>query len=237
MDRRRILLIGFVACFLALTTVLANSTAPSASLTVGDFAVLVASKMNPGDTQGPLTPATAADLLRKHGMNVSADLTSPLTEKEAASLFGQLGIALQTEHPEALLSPERAASLVGIFGGNLASTGARTDATLASKTASTTGAPTLETTPYDCQSLPKPPAPAWDRVGMQPLHGLLQDLARLVRQDLRTSLPEEEPGRLPRRADTVSSGHPLGLAEKRTSEDPGCAFCLSGQPTGVTIFG
>ena len=160
MDRRHILLIGFVACLLALTTVLASSTAPSASISVGDFAVLVASKMNPGDTQGPLTPAAAADVLRKHGMKVSSDLTSPLTEKEAASLFGQLGIALQTEHPEALLNPERAASLVGIFGGNLAATGARTDATLASKTASTTpGAPTLETIPLDCQSLPRPPSP------------------------------------------------------------------------------
>ena len=160
MVRRNVLFIGFVACLLALTAVLASSTVPSASISVGDFAVLVASKMNPGDTQGPLTPAAAADVLRKHGMKVSSDLTSPLTEKEAASLFGQLGIALQTEHPEALLNPERAASLVGIFGGNLAATGARTDATLASKTASTTpGAPTLETIPLDCQSLPRPPSP------------------------------------------------------------------------------
>ena len=157
MERRCVLFVGFVVCLLALTTLQASSTAPTGTISVGDFAVLVASKMtvSPGDTQGPLTPAVAADILRKHGLKVNSDLTSPLSEKQAAELFGQIGIALQTEHPEALLSPERAASLVGIFGGNLASTGARIDTSLATKTsASAPAAPTVEDlTPFDCQKL------------------------------------------------------------------------------------
>jgi len=157
MERRRVLFVGFVVCFLALATLQASSTAPTGTISVGDFAVLVASKMtvNPGDVQGPLTPAVAVDILRKHGLKVDSDLASPLSEKQASDLFGQLGIALQTERPEALLTPERAASLVGIFGGNLASKGTAIDASPASKTsASTTAAPTVEElTPYDCQTL------------------------------------------------------------------------------------
>jgi len=157
MGRRCILFVGFVVCVLALTTLQASSTAPTGTISVGDFAVLVASKMNvnPGDAQEPLTPAAAADVLRKHGLKVDSDLTSPLSEKQASDLFGQLGIALQTASPEAFLTPERAASLIGIFGDNLASTGTRINESLTTKTsASTLGTPTTEDiTPQYCQTL------------------------------------------------------------------------------------
>ena len=157
---RRSMYIGFGVCLLALTTALAGSTAPSGSLTVGDFAVLLASKVSTEDVQGPLTPAIAADVLRKHGLKLNSDLNATVTEKDATDLFGQLGIKLQTERPENLLSPERAASLVGIFGSNLAAAGTRTGQIATMKTAgSTPVAPSLETTPYDCQQLPKPPSP------------------------------------------------------------------------------
>ena len=157
---RRSMYIGLGVCLLALTTALAGSTNTSGSLTVGDFAVLLASKVSTEDVQGPLTPAIAADVLRKHGLNLNSDLSSTVTEKEAAEFFGQLGITLQTERPESLLTPERAASLVGIFGSNLAAAGTRTGQTATLKTSgSTPVAPTLDTTPYDCQKLPKPPSP------------------------------------------------------------------------------
>ena len=158
MERRRVLSVGFLACLLTLSTLLAGTPAPSGTISVGDFAVLVAAKLD--SSRGTLSPALAVDVLRKHGLKVTSDLTSPLTEKEAAGMFGQLGIVLQTDHPENLLNRERAANLVGIFGGNLASAGDRIDATLNSKSAAGGAAPPIiETTPLDCQSLPRPPAP------------------------------------------------------------------------------
>ena len=70
-------------------------------------------------------------------------------------LFRQFGISLQTQAPDDLLDPERAASLIGIFGANLASLGARNDAIPAFQTsASTPGMPTTEDlTPEYCQTL------------------------------------------------------------------------------------
>ena len=157
-QRRKVLFVGLLVGLFALTTVLAGSTAPSGNITVGDFAVLVASRMNPDNSQGALTPVTAADLLRKHGVKVAADLNSPLTQKDAADLFSQLGISLQTDHPSDLLNAQRAANIVGIFGDNLASKGDRVEATFASK-GTGSGSPSPETTPFECQSLPRPPAP------------------------------------------------------------------------------
>lgn len=159
MERRRVLFIGFLVCTLALTTLLAGSPAPSGSISVGDFAVLVASKMNSDDTQA-MTPAKAADYLSKHGVKLSSNLTSSLTEKDAADLFGQIGISLQTEHPEGLLTSERAAAIVGIFGSNLSSAADRIETTPVSKiSGSTLNGATVETTPADCQALPRPPSP------------------------------------------------------------------------------
>ncbi len=159
MERRRVVFIGFLVCILALTTLLAGSPAPSGSISVGDFAVLVASKMNPDDNQA-MTPAAAADYLRKHGLKISSDLASSLTEKDAADLFAQMGIALQAERPDAVLTSERANALVGIFGSNLSSAAGKTETSLASKsTPGTLASATVETTPADCQALPRPPAP------------------------------------------------------------------------------
>ena len=70
-------------------------------------------------------------------------------------LFRQFGISLQAQAPDSLLEHERAASLIGIFGTNLASTNVRIDTSLAITTsADTPAAPTVEDlTPYDCQQL------------------------------------------------------------------------------------
>jgi hypothetical protein len=159
MERRRVLLVGFLACLLTLSTILAGAPAPASGISVGDFAVLVAAKLDAENSQAALSADSAAEILKKHGVKVTGDLSSPLTEKEAAGLFGQLGIVLQTDHPENLLSRERAASLVGIFGSNLASTGDRTSTFAARAEATGASTPSLELTPLDCQSLPRPPAP------------------------------------------------------------------------------
>jgi hypothetical protein len=160
MGRRKVVFVGFLVGLFALTTLLAGSNAPSSKITVGDFAVLVASRMNVDNSQEAVTPAVASDILKKHGVKINANLSNPLTEKDAADLFGQLGISLQTDHPGDLLSAQRAANIVGIFGENLASKGSQTDSTLASRSGATSmSGVSVETTIYDCQALPKPPAP------------------------------------------------------------------------------
>jgi hypothetical protein len=120
MERRRVLLVGLLVGLFSLTTILAGPTAPSGNMTVGDFAVLVASRMVVERGQ-EMTPAVANEVLKKRGLKINADLNGPLTEKDAAELFGQLGIALQTDHPTDLLDSQRAANIVGIFGDSLAS--------------------------------------------------------------------------------------------------------------------
>ena len=162
MERRRVLSVGFLACLLTLSTLLAGTPAPSGTISVGDFAVLVAAKLDADSSRGTLSPALAVDVLRKHGLKVTSDLTSPLTEKETAQIFGQLGIVLQTEHPDSLLSWDRVSSLVGIFGSNMASFGDRQAASSFASKSSTgsAGTPTLDTTLQDCQSLPRPTDPA-----------------------------------------------------------------------------
>ena len=161
MQWRRVIFVGFLAGLLTLTTLLAGTPEQNGSITVGDFAALVATKVAAEDYQGTPSPAVAAEILKKYGVKLNPDLNSPLNEKEAAGIFAQLGIVLQTDHPENLLMRDRATDLVGIFGESLASAGSRIETTLNVK--SSGGAittPTLEvTTPFDCQSLPRPPAP------------------------------------------------------------------------------
>jgi hypothetical protein len=158
MRLRRVILVGFLAGLLTLTMVLAGTPAPTGSITVGDFASLVAAKV--AEYEGTPSPAVAADILKKHGVKLNSDLTSPLTEKEASEIFGQLGIALQTGHPEDILTRERADNLIGIFGSSLTAAGDKFDSTLNLKSSGgAAAAPTIETTPFECQSLPRPPAP------------------------------------------------------------------------------
>ena len=158
MHLRRVIFVGFLAGLLTLTTLLAGTPAPTNSITVGDFASLVAAKV--AEFEGTPSPAVAADILKKRGVKLNADLTSPLTEKEASEIFGQLGIVLQTDHPLDVMTRERADNLVGIFGNSLTAAGDKFDATLNLKSSGgAVSAPTVETTPFDCQSLPRPPAP------------------------------------------------------------------------------
>jgi hypothetical protein len=151
-----------LALFLGATLVLAAAQMPTAkSLTVGEFTMLAAGRTHQDDTsQAPPTPEAAVASLQRGGIRIRPNLSSPLTEGDAVEIFGQFGIVLQTEHHESLLAPERAASLLGIFGGTLASAEVRFGVSSASRaTSSALGVQTVETTPYDCQTLPRPPSP------------------------------------------------------------------------------
>src|SRR5213594_2843128 len=108
---------------LGMALLLAASPPPdSKSLTVGDFAVLVASRLGPGEqpSKSPLTPQAAAAQLQKAGIKLRQDLASPVTEGDAVGVFGQLGISLEAQDPGRPLIRERANSLIGIFGPSLA---------------------------------------------------------------------------------------------------------------------
>jgi hypothetical protein len=155
-----------IACLLTVSVVAAGSASSGKSLTVGDFAVMVASRINPGEaTSQELTPAEAASLLEKSGVKVKADLASPLTEAQAADIFSQLGITLQAAGADDLLDSARAASLVDVFGTTIAANGNKQAGAFGVKakgpgtTATGAGTITLDLTPADCQALPRPPAP------------------------------------------------------------------------------
>ena len=144
---------------LLLGTALVLSAAPTPvanNLTVGEFAMLVAARTHQADASvAPSTPEAAVASLQRLGIRIRPDLSSPLTEGDALELFRQFGISLQAQAPDNLLDLDRAASLIGIFGANLASAGNRNDAIPAFQTStSTPGMPTTEDlTPEYCQTL------------------------------------------------------------------------------------
>src|SRR5690348_10274412 len=80
MIRSRALLFGLLACLLTATLLVAGSTPAPSSLTVGDFAVMMASKISPDGATQAITPVQAAEILKKSGVKVETDLASPLTE-------------------------------------------------------------------------------------------------------------------------------------------------------------
>ena len=153
---RRYLALGTVACLvLSAGILLAGTNSSSNTMTVGDFAVMIAARVNPEAAKG-ITPSSAVDLLGKSGIKVKASLSSPLTEADAIEIFSQFGITLQSVRPGETLDRSKASALVGTFGDTLA---ARSEAnnriTMPGKTTTPPAGITLDTTIQDCQALPK----------------------------------------------------------------------------------
>lgn len=154
MTRGKLLALALLACLVISTGILIAGTTTS-SISVGDFAVMIASRVNPEAAAKGLTPASASELLKKSGIKVKSELDSALTESEAADIFSQFGITLQSLRPMDTLDRTKASALVGTFGDTLA---ARTQTTtrVNAPGKSTTGTTiTLDTTIQDCQALPK----------------------------------------------------------------------------------
>jgi hypothetical protein len=131
-------------------------------LTVGEFAVLVASNLAPNEAQKtPFTPELAATRLQNAGLKVRAELASPATESDAVDIFRQLGISIETRDPAAPLERDRALSLIGVFKDSLISRPATTgSATPSTGNRATTVSPNPDTAALlesiaDCQALPK----------------------------------------------------------------------------------
>jgi len=157
MMRSKYFALGTLACLVVSAGILFAGTSSSTSISVGDFAVMIASRVNPEAAAKGLTPSSAVDLLGKSGVKVKSNLSSPLTEGDASEIFSQFGITLQSMRPGSSLDRSKASALVGTFGDTLA---AKSDASSRltspgknSGPAATTVA--IETTIQDCQALPK----------------------------------------------------------------------------------
>ncbi len=165
MTRSRVLFTCLVACLITATLGVGAPTTAPGNFTVGDFAALIASRMSSDRVARPVAAESAAEILKKAGVQIKSSLSSPLTEADAADLFRQFGITIQVQNPGAFLSRDRAEALVGVFGSTLtAAAGKGGTASLDSRvsTQSPGGATaTIETatTVLDCQSLPRPPSP------------------------------------------------------------------------------
>ena len=149
--------LGLTAAFL-----LAASPAPATgSLTVGEFAEMVAARMQSSDSgQAPASPQAALEKLAKAGVKITADPGEVLSAGDAVGIFQQFGITIQAEHPEATMSRDRAQALVNTFGDTFA---ARAEGASASSPnlvirggngSQISGVPGLEAI-EDCQSMPK----------------------------------------------------------------------------------
>jgi len=154
MTRGKLLALAVLACLVISTGILVAGTTTN-SISVGDFAVMIASRVNPEAAAKGLTPASASDLLKKSGIKVKSSLDSALTEAEASDIFSQFGITLQSLRPLDTLDKTKASALVSTFGDTLA---ARTESNVkvGGPVKSTPGITiTPETTMADCQQLPK----------------------------------------------------------------------------------
>jgi hypothetical protein len=161
MSRSKRAVFASLACAVLATVLLAATSAPApGSLTVGEFAEMVAAKLQPTpNSQAPMTRDAALQKLSKAGIKLTSEPTDVLSAGEAASIFQQFGITIQAQHPQEALSRDRATVLVNTFSDTFS---VRTDAssTAAGATIRTgNGAqgspmPSLEAL-EDCQSMPK----------------------------------------------------------------------------------
>jgi len=158
MLRSRVLLLSLAAGLFMGAMPLSDPAKAPDGISVGDFAVMVASKLGPAEAREPLTPAQAAEILARHGFNGAAKFSSPLTEKDAVEFFTPFGITLRSRRPQEALGLERAAALLRVFGStlsakaSLAAHGARIQNQLGASLALD------DLTVLDCQSL-VPPSP------------------------------------------------------------------------------
>jgi hypothetical protein len=150
------------ALALGLLLIAAAPAPQGRGLTVGEFAVLVASNLAPNEAQKtPFTPELAAARLQNVGLKVRPELTAPATESDAVDIFRQLGISIETRNPAAALERERALSLIGVFKDSLISRPATSgSATPATGTGATTVSPNPDSAALlesitECQALPK----------------------------------------------------------------------------------
>jgi hypothetical protein len=149
---RRVLLFGVLAGWF--TGVVPAIAKTPDEISVGDFALMVASRLGSAEGTGPLAAARAGEILGKIGANSAPRASSPLTEQDAVEFFRPFGITLQSRHPGEILGRSRASALLGIFGSTLSAQGGQADH-LSRMVKQIAAGPVGfdDLTPLDCQSL------------------------------------------------------------------------------------
>ena len=83
---------------------------PTQPITVGDFAVLVSQAIGAPTT----SPKTAISNLQTRGLNMPLDLQATLTERQAVSMFHDLGVInVRTSNPNDQVTPDKAEAIIG----------------------------------------------------------------------------------------------------------------------------
>jgi hypothetical protein len=135
-------------------------TAPGA-LTVGEFALLVANRVQQPEThQGELTEDAALLLLQKAGIKTPPSHSSSVTEGDAVQVFRQFGINLETRNPGGTLGRDKAAALVNAFGSSLTAEFKSRSWTLSSgmpgvESSRPADAPPVAESVFECQQMPR----------------------------------------------------------------------------------
>ncbi|HKY31818.1 MAG TPA: hypothetical protein VJV23_04720 [Candidatus Polarisedimenticolia bacterium] len=87
----------------------------SVVVTLGDFAVRVASELElPGPADG-FVPESAAWALLQKGIRLRSDLSSPLTEADTVAILNALGFSVRTSTPNRVVTRDRAEALLSVF--------------------------------------------------------------------------------------------------------------------------
>jgi hypothetical protein len=96
--------------------------APSGSITVGEFAVKVASLAldSPAERQA-LTPKTALESLGRAGLRFGTSHDAVLTEADLSGFFRQAGVRLEVSRPANPVSAAQAGAVLSSFGRYFAS--------------------------------------------------------------------------------------------------------------------
>jgi len=155
---KRAIFTSFAWAVMAALVVAATPAPATSLLTVGEFAEMVAAKLQPtGNDHAPVSQEAALQKLSKAGIKIGSNSAEVLSAREAVSIFQQLGITIQTERPEEPLSRDRAARLLNTFADTFAarsSTSTFSGAALKTGTSHNVALPGIEAL-EDCVSLPK----------------------------------------------------------------------------------
>jgi hypothetical protein len=155
MRRGRFLAIATLACLVLSTGILfAGTGSTKSTISVGDFAVMIASRVSPEAAAKGLTPSSAVGLLGKSGVKVKASLSSPLTEADATEIFSQFGITIQSLRPGDNLDRSKASALVETFGDTFAARFEASNRVSAPGKSTPPSTVAIETVIQDCQALP-----------------------------------------------------------------------------------
>jgi hypothetical protein len=92
----------------------ATALAPS-TVTVGEFAIRVATQLHLPAPAGGFTPEAAAWALLQKGVRVRPELAAPLVEGDVVSILTGLGYRLRTTTPSRVMTRDRLDAITTVF--------------------------------------------------------------------------------------------------------------------------